>query len=479
MEPMFGSDGFVLHDGKPIPIPVEVLSSFVEGDKLFVSSDGGLLHVPRAIDELVSDAVARAVGAFSEMRHVEDESITRFFGLARTLLADEGVQARVLRVNDDDCHRAAEAGRSITRLRMDRRMLDGMLESLEMWQHHPILRQKKVEEIDHEGWTATKYHTPLGVVGFVFEGRPNVVIDACGVFVTGNTCVFRIGRDARATARALIEMVIAPAMRNVGLPEESLVLIESDEHASGWSLFAQRELGLAVARGSGKAVQDLGSVARQCGVPVSLHGRGGAWFILGESADAQWLSAVLTNSLDRKVCNTANVVCVPESRAAELFPIIVRSVQAAADSRNALGRIHLVEGSETPLGSEGVEIDLVGRETLATEWEWENDPEITLCIVDSFATAVELFNQYSPRLAASVITEDPEERRFAWNALRCPFVGNGISRWVDGQFAFERPELGLSNWEAGIPLGRGAILSGSDISAVRYLAHQTDRVIRR
>jgi glutamate-5-semialdehyde dehydrogenase len=90
-----------------------------------------------------------------------------------------------------------------------------------------------------------------------------------------------------------------------------------------------------------------------------------------------------------------------------------------------------------------------------------------------------LFNEFSPRLVASVVTEDAEEREYAWASLQCPFVGNGFSRWVDGQFAFERPELGLSNWEGGIPLGRGAILSGSDISAVRYLATQSNRDLRR
>ena len=55
-----------------------------------------------------------------------------------------------------------------------------------------------------------------------------------------------------------------------------------------------------------------------------------------------------------------------------------------------------------------------------------------------------------------------------------PFVGNGFTRWVDGQFAFDQPELGLSNWEYGRILGRGAILSGDSVFTVRYRAHVED-----
>jgi len=477
---MLTGNGYVLHDGSPVPIPADLASRFSEGDRLFVSSDGGLLHVPRATEALVVSAVARARSAFSTLQTVEDRQITQFFVEARSLILQPAIQKMLKDINEADCRLAEQSGRSITRLRIDERMLSDMVESLALWEDHPVIRQREVERTVHEGWSATQWRTPLGVVGFVFEGRPNVVVDACGVLVTGNTCVFRIGRDARGTARALLATVIVPALRRAGLPEDSLVLIESDEHASGWSLFAQRELGLAVARGSGKAVQDLGSVARQSGVPVSLHGRGGAWFIVGGSADAEWLGAVLINSLDRKVCNTANVVCVPRERAAELSSVVVSSLAEAARRRLAVGCLHLVSGdTAVPPQNDRVTVIPADHDILAKEWEWENDPEITMCVVDSFDEAIRLFNEYSPRLVASVITSDSAELERAWTSLECPFFGDGMSRWVDGQYAFDRPELGLSNWELGVPLGRGAILSGPDISRVRYRASQTDQDLCR
>ena len=94
---------------------------------------------------------------------------------------------------------------------------------------------------------------------------------------------------------------------------------------------------------------------------------------------------------------------------------------------------------------------------LAVEWEWENSPEVTLVVVDSVADAVELCNRYSPRFVASLIAGDSDEHDRFYAAVDAPFVGDGFTRWVDGQYALDAPELGLSNWQGGRMLGRGAI----------------------
>lgn len=480
----FVINGVILHRGRPIPIPEDVRSRFVDGDQLFVADDGDVLHVPAQVSAEVADCVARARRASSALNEVPDESIQQFFLRSAELLASSEVRERLIAVNQEDVHRAQQAGRSTARLVLDEAMLRAMVESFRIWADHPIQRDVVVERVDHEGWTVSRTLAPLGVVGFVFEGRPNVVVDACGVLVTGNTCVFRIGRDARRTASEILSLVVEPALAETSLPTDSVVLIPLDDHASGWSLFSQPEVSLAVARGSGKAVQDLGSVARQSGVPVSLHGRGGAWFLVGESADRDRLLSTLRYSLDRKVCNTANVVVLPRKLSDELFPIVVRALQEAAAARDAKGIIHVIsEDGDRFLSTDskipGVDVVPAQRHDLSTEWEWENDPEITVCFVDEIDEAFDLFNEFSPRLVASIISEEESDHRRGWQRLSCPFVGDGFSRWVDGQFAFRRPELGLSNWEGGVPLGRGAILSGSDIHSVRYRVTQRDPKLHR
>ena len=140
-------------------------------------------------------------------------------------------------------------------------------------------RGKVISSVEHDGWKVEQVVSPLGIVAFVFEGRPNVFADAAGVLRTGNTAVLRIGSDALGTAQAIVTHALNPALATAGLPAGAVSLVESVNHAAGWAMFADRRLSLAVARGSGRAVSQLGSIAQQAGTAVSLHGTGGAWLI--------------------------------------------------------------------------------------------------------------------------------------------------------------------------------------------------------
>src|SRR5206468_4716018 len=165
--------------------------------------------------------------------------------------------------------------------------------------------------------------------GFVFEGRPNVFADATGVLRAGNTVVFRIGSNALGTARAIVRAALDPALEAAGLPAGATALVDSAAHAAGWAMFADPRLALAVARGSGPAVSQLGSIARQAGTPVSLHGTGGAWMVADDSADPDRFFAAVYHSLDRKVCNTLNTCCIVEARAGELIPVFLEALAKA------------------------------------------------------------------------------------------------------------------------------------------------------
>ena len=208
-------------------------------------------------------------------------------------------------------------------------------------------RGQVVSCVEHDGWKVEQVVSPLGIVAFVFEGRPNVFADAAGVLRTGNTAVLRIGSDALGTAQAIVTHALNPALADAGLPTGAVSLVESVNHAAGWAMFADRRLSLAVARGSGRAVSQLGSIAQQAGTAVSLHGTGGAWLIAHSDADATRFAAVVRNSLDRKVCNTLNVCLIHRDRAAELVPLFLDALQQAGKARGQGCKLHIVEGSET------------------------------------------------------------------------------------------------------------------------------------
>ena len=93
--------------------------------------------------------------------------------------------------------------------------------------------------------------------------------------------------------------------------------------------------------------------------------------------------------------------------------------------------------------------------------------------------AVGLFNAQSPRFVASLVSDDEAEHQRFYDLVDAPFVGNGFTRWVDGQYALDRPELGLSNWQGGRLFGRAGVLGGDSIYTVRTRAIQTNPGLHR
>jgi glutamate-5-semialdehyde dehydrogenase len=472
----------------------DLASAFQPGDRL-LAVPGALLHVPFSEHQLVAAQVTEAHEAFAQLGSVSDDSITRFFVGFADLLADDASFAPIASANAEDVARAAAAGRTTTRLVLSERMRADMIEGLRTWSQIAGSRDVLLQRIEHDGWSVEQRKAPLGVIGFVFEGRPNVFADACGVLRTGNTVVFRIGSDALHTARAIMHNAVQPALREAGLPAGAVGLLDSPSRATGWALFANPQVSLAVARGSGHAVEQLGTVARQAGVPVSLHGTGGAWMIAGLGADDDRFQQVVRWSLDRKVCNTLNVCVIPRSLADPLLPRFLTALEEAAAARNSQPRLHVADGSEhgalttwferthTIVRAEGsIEepaASWLPQSALGTEWEWEGSPEVSLVLVDTVDDGIALCNRYSPRLVATLVSEDSAEQDAFFRAIDCPFVGDGFTRWVDGQFALNAPELGLSNWENGRLFARSAVLSGDTVFTVRTRVRQTNPGLHR
>ena len=357
-----------------------------------------------------------------------------------------------------------------------------MIDALLIWKSLTT-PNSAIETVQHDGWTIESHIAPLGVVGFVFEGRPNVFADATGVLRSRNACVFRIGSDAFETAKSIMELAVIPSLTDAGLPAGSVTLLPSKTHASAWALFSDRRLSLAVARGSGSSVALLGQIAQQHGIPASLHGTGGAWMVVSLTADLDRLRDVVAHSLDRKVCNTLNTVVMTRSTVENNLQSVIDGISIAASQRNTHAVLHVDELVSEALGKVVVPQDFVlvniDHQLLGTEWEWENSPEVSIVVADSTHEAVEMFNRYSPSFVLSVVSDDDQEIDAAWRTSNAPFFGDGMTRWVDGQYALRKPELGLSNWQNGRTFARGGILSGDSIFTVRYRVRQIDPSVKR
>ncbi len=433
----------------------DLAAAFEAGDRLVIMQESGeLLRVPSHVHKQAVQAVYRACRAFETLPTVSDTAIKDFFERFALKLAERTVWRQISEANGVDVAAAINGGRSITRLAVSDGMRRDMIAGLQAWRDLSSGRGRVVSRVEHDGWSVEQVTAPLGVVGFVFEGRPNVFADAAGVIRGGNTAVFRIGSDALRTARAIETHALAPALAEAGLPPGAAVLLNSPERSAGWALFSDRRLALAVARGSGPAVAQLGAIARQTGTSISLHGTGGAWLIADDTADAARFAAAVEASIDRKVCNTLNVCCIVASRAADLVPVF-REVMKQ-------GRVHDGDGAD-----------------LCREWEWEDTPEVWLTIVPDLSAAIALFNAHSPRFVVSLISEDAEAHERVADKADAAFIGDGFTRWVDGQYAYNRPELGLSNWQGGRLFARSGVLSGDGVFTLKTRMRQHDMTLRR
>jgi len=187
-------------------VPDEIAARFEPGDSLVVvEATEEMLLIPADERRIAQAAVDAAQVAFGTLAAAPDDSISKFYLGFADRLADDTVWARIRQVNAEDVAAAKARGRSTTRLVANEKLRELMIEGLRGWVEAESRRGQVIETVERDGWRTELRGAALGVVAFVFEGRPNVLADATGVLRGGNTVVFRIGSDALATARAIMD----------------------------------------------------------------------------------------------------------------------------------------------------------------------------------------------------------------------------------------------------------------------------------
>ena len=225
----------VPYGGDRVALVSEALAAvFCPGDRLVVvQSTGDLLRISGTDWDIAARAVERAHQAFSAMGAVTDRQISDFYESFARRLADDSGFAPIAEANRADVKRAQARGQTSTRLVLSKKMRSDMVAGLHTWRDAPTGRGEIIEKVPHTGWEAQLVRSGLGVVGFVFEGRPNVFADATGVLRSANTVVFRIGSAALGTARAIVEHALDPALAEAGLPAGAVSLVDSPARAAG------------------------------------------------------------------------------------------------------------------------------------------------------------------------------------------------------------------------------------------------------
>ncbi|MGA8860883.1 MAG: glutamate-5-semialdehyde dehydrogenase, partial [Candidatus Sulfotelmatobacter sp.] len=281
------------------------------------------------------------------------------------------------------------------------------------------------------GLRIRKVRVPLGVVGIIYESRPNVTVDTAVLALkTGNAIVLRGGKEAVRSNQRLVEILAAVP----GVPEGAIELLDSSTRQSVQELIKARGLvDVIIPRGG---VELIAFVAENSTVPVIETGAGNCHIFVDESADFDMADAIVINAKTQRpsVCNAAEKLLVHERIAAEYVPRITKKlIEAGVEVRG--------DGKSRSLAA-GLKIES------AAEQDWYEE-YLRLCIavrvVAGVDDAIAHINHYSTKHSDSIVTRDEKNaRRFLRGVDSAAVYWNASTRFTDGaEFGFGA-EMGIS-----------------------------------
>ncbi len=281
------------------------------------------------------------------------------------------------------------------------------------------------------GLRIRKVRVPLGVVGIIYESRPNVTVDTAVLALkSGNAIVLRGGKEAARSNRRLVEI-----MNGVpGIPEGAVELLESSTRQSVQELIKARGLvDVIIPRGGAGLIT---FVTENSIVPVIETGAGNCHIFIDESADFEMADLIVINAKTQRpsVCNAAEKVLVHERVAAEYVPRIVQMLIDAGVEVRGDGKVRTLAAG-LPVGP-------------ATEHDWYEE-YLRLCmavaVVANVDDAIAHINRYSTRHSDSIVTGDEANaRKFLRGVDSAAVYWNASTRFTDGaEFGFGA-EMGIS-----------------------------------
>ena len=282
------------------------------------------------------------------------------------------------------------------------------------------------------GIKISQVRVPFGVVGVIYEARPNVTVDIAAIALkSGNAAVLRGGSAAENTNRVLVA-VIQAAIAGVGLPAESVQTIDQFGRAGATELMKSRgSVDVLIPRGSANLIN---TVVTESTVPVIETGAGVVHVYLDESAPEQWAIDIVHNSKTHRpsVCNALETLLVHRTAAARLLPAVLDKLTASGVTIHADARARALYPAAVP----------------ATEEDWSTEYmslDISVKIVDSLDEAIAHIRRYSTGHTESIVTNDlANAERFLNEVDSASVMVNTSTRFTDGgEFGFGA-EVGIS-----------------------------------
>ncbi len=282
------------------------------------------------------------------------------------------------------------------------------------------------------GIEISRVRVPLGVIGFIYESRPNVTADAAGLCVkSGNAVVLRGGSEA-IESNTMIAAVLAKAVEKAGAPADAIQFVETtDREAVAVLLGLDRLVDLIIPRGGEEFVRWVGERSR---VPVLKHDKGLVHVFVDASADPAMATQIVLNAKAQRpsVCNALETLLVHGAIAPALLPpLAARLAEAGVELRGCPRTRALVPAA---------------RAAAAADWDTEYlDLILAIRVVDDLDAALAHIHRHGSGLAEAIVTNDlAHARRFTREVDAAAVLVNASTRLVDGGQFGMGAEMGIS-----------------------------------
>lgn len=342
----------------------------------------------------------------------------------------------ILKANGEDVGAARQKGMNeglVDRLMLDEKRVQAMAEGL--WQVAAL--EDPIGEIlsmkpRPNGLLIGQKRVPLGVVGMIYEARPNVTADAFGLcFKTGNAVILKGGSDALKSNQAIVRC-LRKGLQTAGLWEDGVQLIESTDRESARAFMRMnRYLDVLIPRGGAGLIR---TVVENSTVPVIETGTGNCHIFVDESAQIQMALDIIDNAKTQRigVCNACESLVVHKKIAGEFLPRL----------KEVLGK------KQVEIRADEEACRIVPEFVPAAEEDWGTeylDYIISVKLVDSLEEAVSHINRYSTKHSEAIITSDyTNAQKFLEEIDAAAVYVNASTRFTDGyEFGFGA-EIGIS-----------------------------------
>ena len=343
----------------------------------------------------------------------------------------------ILDANASDMEKGKAKGLSsamLDRLRLDEKRIKAMADAL---RHVVTLPDPVGEELSsyrrEDGLLIRKVSVPIGVIGFIYESRPNVTSDAASLCLkSGNAVILRGGSEAFSSNCAIADAIIAAAEK-AGMPEGALSLIRDTSHETVNALLKMdRYVNLIIPRGGEKLIR---TVVKESTIPVIKHYKGVCHLFVDKAADIPMALSILENGKFQRpgVCNALETVLIHEEIAEKFVPEM-KKLFAEKGLKKVYGDEKYCKLDENA--------EPVPEENYFNEYL---DTKISAKIVSSVEEAVEHINFYGSGHSDSIVTKDSSAAKYFQDYVDSATVyWNASTRFTDGGEFGMGAEIGIS-----------------------------------